>query len=120
MNPLANWPTWLIVAIAALVSVLFCLPTYYLGRQGMPAIQKKFPDVSDDRWKQIQSWFDRWKSLILLLTVLPGLGTILPAIAGAEGIRFGVFLLWVYIAKFIRWWIIVFITYGGLHVIKNS
>ncbi len=35
----------------------------------------------------MEGLFDRWGALILLLTVLPGFGTVIPPAAGANGIR---------------------------------
>jgi membrane protein YqaA with SNARE-associated domain len=48
----------------------------------MPAIREKYPQVPEERWAQLEGWFEHWGALILLLTVLPGFGTVIPPAAG--------------------------------------
>ena len=76
-SPLAR----VIVLVLAGIGLAASLPTYYLGRKGMPAVREKFPNVPDERWQQVEGLFDRWGALILLLTVLPGFGTVIPPAA---------------------------------------
>lgn len=85
----------------------------------MPALREKYPNVSEERWQQLEKLFERWKALILLLTAIPGLGTIIPPAAAANGIRLPFFILMVFLAKLIRNWIIVLLTFGSARALRN-
>ena len=115
VSPLA----WALVLILTLIGLAGSLPTYYLGRKGMPAIREKYPQVPEERWKQIEGWFERWGALILLLTVLPGFGTVIPPAAGANGIRPIFFILMVGLAKLVRFWVIVLLVFGSARALRN-
>lgn len=115
VSPLA----WAIVLVFTIIGVASSLPTYYLGRQGMPAIREKFPDVPEERWQQLENLFERWGALILLLTVLPGFGTIIPPAAGANGIKPPFFILMVGLAKLIRFWILALLVFGSTRALRN-
>ena len=114
-SPLA----WAVVLTFTIIGVAGSLPTYYLGREGMPAIREKYPQVPEERWAQVQGWFDRWGALILLLTVLPGFGTIIPPLAGANGVRFIFFILMVSLAKLIRFWVLALLVFGSTRALRN-
>jgi membrane protein YqaA with SNARE-associated domain len=114
-SPLA----WAIVLILAGIGLAASLPTYYLGRKGMPAVREKLPNVPEERWQQIEGLFDRWGALILLLTVLPGFGTVIPPAAGANGVRPVFFVLLVGLAKLIRNWVIVLLVFGSARALRN-
>ncbi|UCG25620.1 MAG: hypothetical protein JSW55_06430 [Chloroflexota bacterium] len=114
-SPLA----WAVVLTFTIIGVAGSVPTYYLGQKGMPAIREKYPQVPEERWAQVQGWFDRWGALILLLTVLPGFGTIIPPLAGANGIRFIFFILMVGLAKLIRFWVLALLVFGSTRALRN-
>ena len=114
-SPLA----WAVVLLFAIVGTAGSIPTYYLGRQGTPAIREKYPQISEERWQRLERAFDRFGALILLLTVLPGLGTIIPPAAGANGIRFGFFLPLVFLAKLIRFWFLALLIFGSTRALRN-
>jgi membrane protein YqaA with SNARE-associated domain len=114
-SPLA----WAIVLILSAIGLAASLPTYYLGRKGMPAVRERFPDVPEERWQQVEGLFDRWGALILLLTALPGFGTVIPPAAGANGVRPVFFILLVALAKLIRNWVIVLVVFGSARALRN-
>jgi membrane protein YqaA with SNARE-associated domain len=114
-SPLA----WALVLALTIIGVAGSIPTYYLGQKGMPAIREKYPQVPEERWTQVQGWFDRWGALILLLTVLPGFGTIIPPLAGANGVRFLFFILMVGLAKLIRFWALALLVFGSARALRN-
>jgi len=115
LSPLA----WAVVLVFAAIGVAGSIPTYYLGRQGMPAIREKFPNVPEERWSQLERWFERFGALILLLTVLPGFGTVIPPAAGANGIRFPFFLIMIALAKLIRFWFLALVLFGSTRSLRN-
>jgi membrane protein YqaA with SNARE-associated domain len=114
-SPLA----WAVVLIFAVIGTAGSLPTYYLGRQGMPVIREKYPQVSEERWQRLERAFDRFGALILLLTVFPGLGTIIPPAAGANGIRLPFFILMIFLAKLIRFWFLALLLFGSARALRN-
>ena len=83
MDLLTSPLAWTIVLILAAIGLAGSLPTYYLGRKGIPAVREKFPSVPEERWQQAEKLFDRWGAVILLLTMIPGFGTVIPPAAGA-------------------------------------
>ena len=119
MDLLTNPLVWILVLVLAGIGLAGSLPTYYLGRQGMPHIRKRFPKIKEERWEQIESWFQRWGTPIVLLTLLPGFGTVIPPVAGAHGIRLGFFILLVAIAKIVRFWFIILFFFGSTRALKN-
>ena len=114
-SPLA----WAVVLLLAGIGTAGSLPTYYLGRKGMPAIQERFPKVPEERWQRLKGWFDRFGGLILFLAVLPGLGTIIPPAAGANGIRFPFFIVMIFLAKLIRFWFLALVFFGSARALRN-
>lgn len=115
VSPLA----WAVVLVLTAIGVAGSLPTYLIGQKGMPAIRERFPNVPKERWQQLERWFERWGSLLLLLTVLPGFGTVIPPAAGANGVRLPLFILVVALAKLIRFWVIVLLTFGSAKALRN-
>jgi membrane protein YqaA with SNARE-associated domain len=119
MDLLTNPLVWILVLVLAGIGLAGSLPTYYLGRQGMPYIRERFPKIKEERWEQIGAWFQRWGTPIVLLTVLPGFGTVIPPAAGAHGIRLGFFILLVAIAKIVRFWFIILFFFGSTRALRN-
>lgn len=114
-SPLA----WAVVLTFAIIGTAGSLPTYYLGRQGMPVVREKFPAVPEERWQQAAGWFDRFGAIILLLTAIPGFGTVIPPIAGANGVRPLFFVLMVFLAKLIRFWLLALLLFGSARALRN-
>ncbi len=119
MDLLTSPLAWIIVLTLTLIGLAGSIPTYYLGQKGMPAIREKYPQVPEERWSQVEGWFDRWGALILLLTMLPGFGTVIPPVAGATGVRFPIFILMVGLAKLIRFWVLVLLVFGSARALRN-
>lgn len=119
MDLLTSPLAWGVVVIFAAIGTAGSIPTYYLGKQGMSVIREKYPQVSAERWQRLERAFDRFGAPILLLTVFPGLGTLIPPAAGANGIRFGFFLPLVFLAKLIRFWILALLVFGSTRALRN-
>jgi len=47
MDLFASPLAWAIVLLLAIIGVAGSLPTYYLGRRGVPAIREKYPQVPE-------------------------------------------------------------------------
>lgn len=54
-----------------------------------------------------------------VLTVLPGFGTVIPPVAGANGIWFPFFLLMITLAKLIRFWALALVLFGSTRALRN-
>ena len=113
MGLLTNPRVWLAVLGFSLVGIAISSGAYGAGRGGKTAVRERFSQISDERWDQVQGWYDRWGSGILLMSAVPGLATVLTVGAGMFGIRLLPFLLWVSLSKVGRNWLIVLLLYGG-------
>ena len=85
----------------------------------MPVVRAKYPRVPEERWAQLEGWFERWGALILLLTVLPGFGTGIPPAAGVNGIKPVLFVIMIGLVKLIRFWFIVLVVFGSARALRN-
>lgn len=113
MDLLMNPRAWLAVLGFSVVGIAISTGAYLAGRGGKTAVRERFSQISDERWDQVQGWYDRWGARILLMSAFPGLATVLTAGAGMFGIRILPFLLWVSLSKVTRNWLIALLLYGG-------
>ena len=114
---LGDWRLWLVVIFLTTITLVTSVAKYRLGRNGLDSLKEHYPKVSDERWMTVESYFDRWGALVVLFSFLPLLAWIIPPAAGAYGIRFRSFLVWAFIAKMVRYWILLFIVFGGLQLV---
>ena len=114
---LGDWRLWLVVIFLTTITLVTSVAKYRLGRNGLDDLKEHYPQVSDERWMMVESYFDRWGALVVLFSFLPLLAWIIPPAAGAYGIRFRSFLVWAFIAKMVRYWILLFIVFGGLQLV---
>ena len=115
---LGDWRLWLVVIFLTTITLVTSVAKYRLGRNGLDSLKEHYPKVSDERWMTVESYFDRWGALVVLFSFLPLLAWIIPPAAGAYGIRFRSFLVWAFIAKMVRYWILLFIVFGGLQLVR--
>ncbi len=113
MDLLMDPRAWLVVLGLSVVGIAISLGTYGAGRGGKSAVRERFSQISDERWDQVQGWYDRWGSGILVMSSIPGLATVLTVGAGMFGIRLIPFLLWVSLSKVARNWLLALLLYGG-------
>ena len=106
----------LIIAFSAL-SLIGSVAKYKLGQKGLPVVQKKFPQVGQDKWDRAGTYIDRWGAPVLLLVGIPGLGLTLTTMAGAYGVNFNQFLIWAFLGKFLRNALIVLPIVLGLEIL---
>ena len=98
---------WLIVLLLSVLGVVGNLALYQVGKRGVDAIRERFPQVKDEQWLRIKRLYEEHGSLALLLSGVPVLGSLLTAAAGAFEVRLFSFVLFVFIAKLVRNWLIV-------------
>jgi membrane protein YqaA with SNARE-associated domain len=104
-----DWRIWAAVILLASLTVFFSVAKYRVGRDGIATVKEHFPQVTDERWERVGSYFERYGSPVVFLSFLPFLTWIIPPAAGAYGIRFRPFLFWAFIAKMVRYWLLIII-----------
>ena len=98
---------WLIVLLLSILGVVGNLALYRIGKGGADAIRERFPRIKPEQWQRVKSLFDEHGSLALLLSGVPLLGSLLTTAAGAFDVGLLQFILFVFVAKFVRNWLIV-------------
>jgi membrane protein YqaA with SNARE-associated domain len=116
-NLFLDWRLWTLDIILAVITVTASVAKYQVGRGGFQYLKDHYPQVSDERWERVNSYFDRWGAPLILISFLPLLTWIILPAAGAFGIRFRPFLVFAFLAKMIRYWIMIFIVVGSSRLI---
>jgi membrane protein YqaA with SNARE-associated domain len=109
---------WLVVLIASLLGALGNLALYYLGQRGTEAVLQRFPRIEGRRWKRIGTFYQRFGAKLLILSAIPGLGSLLTTGAGAFGIKRNAFLFWVILAKGMRNWVLLLLFHQVYWLLK--
>ena len=98
---------WLIVLLLSGLGVVGNLALYQIGKRGVDAIRERFPQVKQEQWMRVKRLYDEHGSLALLLSGIPVLGSLLTTAAGAFDVQLFPFVVFVFIAKLVRNWLIV-------------
>ena len=114
-----DWRAWSIILVLTLLTLISATAKYRIGKSGLPVVKKRFPQVDDAKWDRVGGYFDRFGSVVVLLSLVPVLAWVIPPAAGAYGVRFIPFLFFAFIAKLIRYWILFIIAYGGYQLITK-
>ena len=117
-NYFIDWRAWGVIFILAALTLIMSVAKYRIGQAGLEALEKRFPEVSPERWEKAGEYFDRWGAPVVFLSFLPVLGIILPAAAGAYGVRFRSFLVFAFLAKVVRYWLLLLLVVGGFKAIS--
>ena len=110
---------WVIVIIATAVGVLGNLALYYLGQRGSDEVFTRFPNLQRERWDRIGAYYQRYGARVLILSGVPGLGTLLTTGAGAFDIKRSPFLFWVFVGKMLRNWLILLLFYQASNLVTG-
>ena len=111
---------WVLVVVVSVLGALGNLALYYLGRSGTDAVFERFPQLEGERWKRIGAYYQRYGARVLILSAVPGLGTVLTTGAGAFDINRNVFLVWVFLAKLLRNWLVIFFFSAGFQSLFSA
>ena len=106
-----DWRVWAVVILLAVLTLIFSVAKYRLGKSGFDTLKERYPQVSDERWARVDNYFQRWGAFVVFFSFLPLLAWIIPPAAGAYGIRFAPFLIWAFIAKMVRYWLLIIIGF---------
>ncbi|ADW17469.1 SNARE associated Golgi protein-related protein [Desulfobulbus propionicus DSM 2032] len=109
-----DYPTWLLLAVAASGNILGAALNWWLGR-GIERFRDRswFP-VSEQRLMQAQQWYQHYGKWSLLLCWMPIVGDPLTVIAGVMREPFPVFLLIAGTAKLLRYLVLAGVTLGTM------
>ncbi len=112
-NMFLDWRLWALDIILAGITVIASVTKYQMSRGGFKYLKEHYPQVSDERWERVNSYFARWGAPLVLISFLPLLTWRILSAAGAFGICFRPFLVFAFLAKMIRYWIVIFIVVGS-------
>lgn len=112
MDYLGNPQLWALIIFLSLVGSLARLPNYYGGLRGKELIETLYPRIKPETWERVLDWYRRLGALPLLVASIPFVGTILTIGAGMAGISRSYFLLFIFLSKVIRNWLLVLIITG--------
>jgi membrane protein YqaA with SNARE-associated domain len=117
MSLLLNPGAWLPVLLFSAVGSAGNLAEYYLGRGGADVLTSGTSKITPERWQQIEGLYQKFGAPLLLLSAVPGLGLPLTTAAGAVGVGRTEFLVWVFIGKIVRNWLLVLFVYVGIDLL---
>lgn len=103
-----------LIAIATLGNVLGSVINWYLGRYLLQFKEKKWFPASEDRLEQAQNWYRRYGRWSLLGSWLPIIGDPLTVVAGVLREPICTFLLFVTVAKGLRYLVLAALTLSWL------
>jgi membrane protein DedA with SNARE-associated domain len=109
---ISNWHVWLAIGAISLLGACGGLITYNIGKKGMPAIESKFSKLEPEKLERFAGWYGRWGNLVLLVTMIPVMGTMIRLVAGMREVRLLVFLVWCLVALLIRNWVLFIVAHG--------
>ena len=112
MDLLLDPTAWLIVVAMSVLGSIGNLALYQVGKQGIDAIQKRFPRIKPEQWQRVKRLYDNYGGWVLLLSGIPVLGSLLTTAAGAFGVPRPAFLLLVTVGKMLRNWILAILLVG--------
>lgn len=110
MDLLLNPAAWFLIALLSAGNAIFNLANYELGQHGAQKVMEKVPQITPERWDRVQNGYAHHGSAILLLAAIPGVGTVVTTGAGAAGVPRWQFLLFVFLGKLIRNWLLLLFT----------
>ena len=93
----------LVVVVASVVTGLGSMVYFALGKKGSEAVFEKHPRLDRKRWDQVQAWYERYGTAVLLLTTVPFVSSVIMMGAGAFGIPERRVLVWAIAGRFIRY-----------------
>ena len=113
-----EWKVWTLVIFLTILTIAFSVAKYKLGQAGYESLKEHYPQVEEERWDRVDGYFDRWGAPVIIFSFLPLLAWIIPPAAGAYGIKMRSFLFWAFLAKMVRYWLLIIIVVGVYELIS--
>jgi len=85
---------------------------YALGEKGSAAVLAEHPQLAQGRWEQVQGWFNRYGTAVLLLLAVPAVSTVILMGAGSFGLRKWIVLIAAISGRFVRYLVMISLFYG--------
>ncbi len=109
---LTNPSLWLVVLALTLFGVADRLVFHQAGKRGGKAALDKVHGYTPERADDLHSLYERWGSLLLLLTAVPVIGSAMTVLAGISGVAIPLFIVLAVISYLVRNWLIVILSSG--------
>ena len=120
LNILTNPSAWFLVLLLSGVGVLIHFGQYKIGERGESAIQKHIGEDFADKLQRAKDLINRGGAPAMLLTAIPGLASALALTAGLARIQILAFILFVFVAKFIRNALLLLSYAGVLDIFQRA
>ncbi|MBN2111448.1 MAG: DedA family protein [Methanosarcinaceae archaeon] len=99
-----------VVMVSTFGNYLGACTTYYLGFKGRSDIIERYFSISGKQLEKADRWFGKYGPYLLLLTWLPFIGDAITASGGLLKLDFKVFSIYVFIGKFLRYFVISYMA----------
>ena len=109
---LTNPIYWLVVLAFTIFGMANRLVFYHAGKRGGEDALDKVHGYSPERVDDLHSLYDRWGSLIFLITSIPVIGSSLTVLCGMKGVSLPFFIVLTVISSLVRNWSIVLVSSG--------
>lgn len=105
---------WALWVVASAGNVVGAMVNWWLGRRLARFQGRRWFPVSPAAMARASAWFSRWGTWTLLLSWLPMVGDALTVVAGALGVRLGLFVALVAVGKAARYGVLLLLMLGLL------
>ena len=103
---------WTVWAVATLGNVAGCCLNWWLGRESLRFVDRRWFPVKRDVLERAQGWYQRWGQPSVLLSWMPAIGDAFTVAAGVMRMPIATFLVFVAIAKGARYGAILAASQG--------
>ncbi len=119
MDSLLDLRLWLLVVVASAFGTAVTLAYYKVGSKGTEAVLLRFPQIGSERWERTQTLYERHGSALLFVSFVPVVGMVLETAAGAVGVRMLSFIVWVFLGRMTRNWLLVLLVGQALYLFRR-
>jgi membrane protein DedA with SNARE-associated domain len=91
---------------------------YYAGKRGGKDSLDKVHGHTPERANQLRSLYDRWGSLLFLITSVPVIGSSLTVMGGMKSAALPLFIVFAVISYLVRNWLMVFFSSGVVQLFQ--
>jgi membrane protein DedA with SNARE-associated domain len=109
---LTNPIYWLVVLAFTIFGLANRLVFYHAGKHGGKDALNKVHGFSPEGVDHLHSLYDRWGSLLFLITSVPVIGSALTVLGGMKGFSLPFFIVLAVISYLVRNWLIVILSNG--------
>ena len=109
---LTNPIYWLVVLAFTIFGVANRLVFYQAGKRKGKAALEHVHGYTPERANGLHSLYERWGSLLFLITSIPVIGSSLTVLSGMKGVSLPIFIVLTVISYLVRNWLIVLLSSG--------